>query len=330
MSTTPAPSPLPGTLLPCYVFDSHQQLARHVAQLIAGIIRDRAARGQRAVLGLPTGSTPVGIYRELMRLHQAKGSTFRTSSPSTSTNTYGLRPERLQSYHRWMHEHLFKLRQHSAREHPHSRRPDARRAARRLLPRVRGGDRRGRRHRPATAGHRPQWPYRLQRAVFSRATSRTRLATLDPVTRRDAASDFFSEENVPTQAITMGLGTIFDARKIVLIALGEHKADIIRETAEGPLHDRVPASYLRDHADATLLVDAAAAGKLTAVATPWLLGNDRMDRRTDQAGRAVAQRADGQGAAEARRRRFSRAQPAPAACAITARPKAWPTACSAG
>ncbi len=98
------------------------------------------------------------------------------------------------------------------------------------------------------------------------------MATLDPVTRRDAASDFFSEENVPTQAITMGLGTIFDARKIVLIALGEHKADIIRETAEGPGTPRVPACYLRDHPDATLLVDSAAAGKLTAVATPWLLG----------------------------------------------------------
>ena len=56
------------------------------------------------------------------------------------------------------------------------------------------------------------------------------------MTRRDAASDFFSEENVPTQAITMGLGTIFEARKIVLIALGEHKAGIIREAAEGDSH----------------------------------------------------------------------------------------------
>jgi glucosamine-6-phosphate deaminase len=98
------------------------------------------------------------------------------------------------------------------------------------------------------------------------------VATLDPLTRRDAASDFFSEENVPMQAITMGLGTIFDARKIVLIALGEHKAGIIRETAEGEATPRVPACYLRQHPDAVLLVDSAAAGKLTAVTTPWLLG----------------------------------------------------------
>ena len=70
----------------------------------------------------------------------------------------------------------------------------------------------------------------------------------------------------------MGLGTILEARKILLIALGEHKATIIREAVEGPLTDRVPASLLRDHADATVLVDEAAAGQLTGIATPWLLG----------------------------------------------------------
>ena len=79
---------------------------------------------------------------------------------------------------------------------------------------------------------------------FSLRNSRTRLATLDPITRKDAASDFFSEENVPTQALTMGLGTILDARKILLVALGEHKATIVREAVEGTLTDRVPASLL--------------------------------------------------------------------------------------
>src|SRR5262249_55450623 len=107
---------------------------------------------------------------------------------------------------------------------------------------------------------------------FSAQHSRTRVVTLDPVTRRDAASDFFSEENVPRKAITMGLGRTSAARKILLIARGEHKAATIRETAEGEAPPRVPAGYLRQHANATLLVDAAAAGKLTAIATPWLLG----------------------------------------------------------
>ena len=107
---------------------------------------------------------------------------------------------------------------------------------------------------------------------FSPRMSRTRLATLDPITRRDAASDFFAEENVPTHAITMGVATILEARKVVLIAQGEHKAGIIRDTAEGPPTPRVPATWLREHRDASLWLDSAAAGKLTARATPWVVG----------------------------------------------------------
>src|SRR5690606_14396300 len=108
---------------------------------------------------------------------------------------------------------------------------------------------------------------------FSVANSRTRLATLDPITRRDAASDFFSEENVPLQAITMGLATILEARKIILIALGEHKANIVKQAFEGALSDGVPASILRKHADVSVMLDKAAASCLTAEKTPWLLGN---------------------------------------------------------
>jgi glucosamine-6-phosphate deaminase len=104
---------------------------------------------------------------------------------------------------------------------------------------------------------------------FPGVSGRTRLSTLDPETRRALASEFFGEWNVPHQALTMGLGTIFDARKILLLALGEHKAKIIAEVAEGPVSPRVPASYLQEHADAAVLVDAAAGTKLTASRTPW-------------------------------------------------------------
>ena len=67
---------LRGTRLPCYVFDTGRELARHVAQIVAGVIRERNALGQKAVLGLPTGSTPVGVYRELIRLHREEGLDF--------------------------------------------------------------------------------------------------------------------------------------------------------------------------------------------------------------------------------------------------------------
>jgi glucosamine-6-phosphate deaminase len=271
MIDTPPLGPLPGTALPSYIFDSHEHLARHVAGMIAGVIRERAAHGQKAVLGLPTGSTPVGVYRELGRLHAEEGLDFSNVVTFNLDEYLGLGADRLQSYRRWMQEHLFKLvnvppenifipdgltPQDKLDEHCRWYEEKIRQAGGidlQLLGIGRNGH---------IGFNEP----------FSAKGSRTRVCTLDPLTRRDAASDFFSEENVPTQAITMGLGTIFDARKILLIAQGEHKAGVIREAAEGPATPRVPATYLRDHGDATLLLDSAAASKLTATTTPWVLG----------------------------------------------------------
>jgi glucosamine-6-phosphate deaminase len=102
--------------------------------------------------------------------------------------------------------------------------------------------------------------------------SRTRMVTLDPVTRRDAASSFFGEDNVPHRAVTMGVGTILDARKVVLMAFGEHKARIVRKAVEEPTSEAVTASFLQQHPDATFLLDRGAAGDLSSVARPWTVG----------------------------------------------------------
>src|SRR5262249_32161272 len=106
----------------------------------------------------------------------------------------------------------------------------------------------------------------------STRNSRTRLVTLDPVTRRDAASGFFGEENVPHQALTMGVGTILEARRIVLLAFGEHKAAIVQRAVEGPMTDSITASFLQQHPDATFLLDESAAGALVSLARPWAVG----------------------------------------------------------
>src|SRR5262249_29422270 len=102
--------------------------------------------------------------------------------------------------------------------------------------------------------------------------SRTRMVTLDPVTRRDAASGFFGAENVPHQALTMGVGTILQARKVVIMAFGEHKAPIVQRAVEQPMTDAIAASFLQSHADATFILDQSAAAELTAVRCPWLSG----------------------------------------------------------
>jgi len=96
--------------------------------------------------------------------------------------------------------------------------------------------------------------------------------TLDTVTRKDASADFFGEDNVPREAVTMGVATILEAREIALIATGEHKADIVARAVEGDVSQDVAATFLQRHANATAYLDLAAAAELTRIKTPWVLG----------------------------------------------------------
>jgi len=113
--------------------------------------------------------------------------------------------------------------------------------------------------------------------------SRTRLIALDTVTRRDAAADFFGEDNVPTEAITMGVATIMEAREIALIATGEHKSEIIRRAVEGEPDPDVAATYLQLHPNAVFYVDPAAAADLTRVRTPWVASEVEWTREREVA-----------------------------------------------
>ena len=101
--------------------------------------------------------------------------------------------------------------------------------------------------------------------------STTRMVRLDRVTRLDAASDFFGLENVPAKAITMGVGTILSARRIIMMAWGEGKSDIIQKAVEGKIRESVPATFLQNHPNCEVITDRPAASALTRVATPWLV-----------------------------------------------------------
>ncbi len=107
--TTPHPRPrkIETAKLPCYVFETPSRLARHVAQLVASVIQERNSLGQNAVLALPSGSTPVGVYRELIGMHQRGELDFSNVVTFNLDEYYGLRSDQLQSYHRWMREHFF-------------------------------------------------------------------------------------------------------------------------------------------------------------------------------------------------------------------------------
>ncbi len=253
------------------ILEDHQAIARRVAGRIAEIVRTRAAAGERAVLGLATGSTPVGIYRELIRMHRDEGLDFSDVVTFNLDEYWPMEPGSLHSYHRFMRENLF----------DHVNIPEAQiHIPRGDLP------------REETEVHCAAYERAIRETggidfqilgigrsghigfnePGSGAESRTRLVYLDTVTRADAASDFFGEENVPPEAVTMGVATILRAREIALIATGEHKAWIVRRAVEGDVHADVAATYLQEHARATVWLDPAAAADLTRVRTPWLLG----------------------------------------------------------
>jgi len=262
------------------VIVEYDEIARTVAHRIAEVMQARRDEGKTPVLGLATGSTPIGIYRELIRMHREEGLDFSDVVTFNLDEYYPMDPKSIHSYHRYMWENLF--------EHINIR-PENVHIPRGDVP------------RGEAEAHCEQYEQAIRDAggidfqllgigktghigfnePGSGVESRTRLIALDTVTRRDAAADFFGEDNVPTEAITMGVASILDAREVALIATGEHKAGVVRRAVEGEPDPDVAATYLQEHPNATFYVDPAAAAELTRIKTPWVVGEVRWDRKLE-------------------------------------------------
>ena len=252
------------------VVDDHAHIARLVANRIATLVREKEAAGEMAVLGLATGSTPVGVYRELIRMHREEALSFRHVVTFNLDEYYPMPKESIHSYHRFMWENLF-----SQIDIPPDNvnipdgsvpRERVEEFCRRYEDRI--GDVGGIDFQILGIGKTGHIGFN---EPGSGSDSRTRLVTLDPVTRRDAAADFFGEEFVPREAITMGVATILEAREIAIIATGEHKASIVERAVEGEIDVEVAATFLQRHPNTTFYVDRAAGAELTRNATPWLI-----------------------------------------------------------
>jgi glucosamine-6-phosphate deaminase len=272
---------------PLAVFASSLDASRAVAAEIATLIRSRQQEKRPVVLGLATGSTPVNVYAELVRLHREEGLSFANVTTFNLDEYYPISPEHAQSYRRFMRTHLFDhVDLAPGRTHlPEGTVPkadvDAHCAAYEEKIRAAGGidfqllgiGRTGHIgfNEPGSPRH-----------------STTRLVTLDPLTRSDAAGDFGGDEQTPRHALTMGVRSILQARRVVLMAWGQHKADIVRAAIEDGATPHITASFLQEHDHAVFVLDQAAAGSLTRNRTPWLVGpladqglawDDRMTRR---------------------------------------------------
>ena len=257
--------------IPCRTFPHARDVSKAVAGRVAELVRSRQAEGRRCVLGLATGSTPVGVYNELVRMHQEENLSLHNVVTFNLDEYFPMQSHELQSYVRFMNEHLFDLVD-IPREQIHI--PDGTIAESDVASYCRRyedaiGDAGGIDIQLLGIGRTGHIGFN---EPGSSSASRTRLITLDRVTRMDAASDFFGEEHVPRRAITMGVGTILDARQLILMAFGEHKAPVIAQAVEGKMTSSVAASFLQEHPHAEVYLDSAAAQALTRFRAPWTLG----------------------------------------------------------
>lgn len=253
------------------VVNDADELATLLADRIVETIRRATAASGRCVLGLATGSTPLGVYRELIRRHAAGAVDFSRVVTFNLDEYYPMSPDSPHSYRRYMWENFFAhvgMRPEQvhlpAGDTPRERVPEACAAYERAIAAAGGID-----FQLLGIGQSGHIGFN---EPGSAADSRTQLVTLDSLTRKSAAADFFGEDNVPREAITMGVATILEAREIALIATGEHKAAIVRRAVEGDPSPDVAATFLQRHTGATAYLDLAAAAELTRINTPWVLG----------------------------------------------------------
>lgn len=241
-----------------------------IAQEIADIIRAKQAKGKNCVLGLATGSSPLSVYAELVRMHKEEGLSFQNVVSFNLDEYWPMGKENLQSYHYFMHENLF---DHIDIKPENIHIPDGEVKANQV--RAYCQDYEAKIEAAGGLDFQLLGIGRTGHIGFnepgSNQNSRTRLVNLDHITREDAAEGFQGLEYVPKRAITMGIATVLSAKRIVLMAWGQKKSEVVQQAIEGTMTSQLPSSFLQTHKNTTFVLDEEAAAKLTRIKTPWIV-----------------------------------------------------------
>jgi glucosamine-6-phosphate deaminase len=256
--------------LPVTVYPDQSTASKRVARRIADLIIRKQKSGEKAVLGLATGVTPIGVYEELVRLHREEGLSFQNVVTFNLDEYFPMKPNSPQSYVAFMKENLFN---HIDIDLANVHIPDGTLKLEDIPAYCLDYEK-----KITSYGGLDLQVLGIGRTGHigfnepgSAPNSGTRLVTLDDLTRRDASRDFGGKANVPTKAITMGIGTIFKAREIILMAWNAKKAPIIKKAVEGEISSDVPATYLQLSENVEFVLDQDAASELTRFDTPWLV-----------------------------------------------------------
>lgn len=244
------------------VFDSSDDASEYVAQQIALLIKEKTKLDQPAVLGLATGNTPLLVYKKLIRMHRDEGLSFKNVITFNLDEYYPMTADNVHSYHVFMYDNLFS---HIDIDPSNVHIPKGTLSLQELEVYCVEYD-----NKIQSVGGLDIQLLGIGRSGHigfnepgSMPEDGTRLVALNSITIEDASEEFGGAENVPAKAITMGVRTIFQAKKIYLLAWGNAKADVIRRSVEGPITSDVPASFLQRHTDCLFVLDGMAAAGLS-------------------------------------------------------------------
>jgi len=264
------------------IFEDSSSASKAVAKEIANLIREKQSQKKPFILGLATGSSPKGLYAELVRLHKEEGLSFANVITFNLDEYYPMEPDSVNSYVRFMKELLFDQVDISPENYNI---PD------------------GTLSKEEIAGYCANYEAKIEalggldlqilgiggnghigfNESGSLQNSKTRLVALDHITRVAASKDFSGLSNTPRTAITLGVKKIMEAKRVILLAWGEGKSHITRRSVEGGVTNQVPASFLQEHNNAVFILDKEASSKLTRINTPWLIEQikwtDKMTRK---------------------------------------------------
>jgi len=233
----------------------YDEMSREAARIIAKQVRTKP----NSVLGLATGGTPVGTYKELVRMHKEEGLDFSKVTTFNLDEYYGLGPDHPQSYHSYMFENLFNhVNVDPKKVHiPNGLAKDVKAFCQEYEEKIKKAG--GIDLQLLGIGRDGHIAFN---EPGSSLASRTGIVALAEETIKDNARFFEREKDVPRYALSMGCGTILEAKKLLLLVNGAGKADAVAAFIEGPITSQITASILQMHPDATVILDEAAASKL--------------------------------------------------------------------
>ena len=264
--------------IPTHIFADSEKASKAVALEIAALIRQKSKENKPAVLGLATGSSPKKVYQELIRMHKEEGLSFKNVITFNLDEYHPMEPDSVQSYVRFMKEQLFDQIDIPVTNYhlpdgtlPIEKIPEFCKDYEDKIEKLGGLD-----FHLLGIGRNGHIGFNEPGSLIN---SKTRLMTLDINTKIDAAVDFGGLAKVPKKAITLGIDKIMQAKRIVLLAWGEHKAESVARAVEGQVTSDIPASYLQQHTNATFILDETAAALLTRIKTPWLVDSVTWDRK---------------------------------------------------